>query len=80
MSAHRPSAASDHSGDATDKVEPLAYGMEDAAEALGVSVPTLFRWKKAGLFRTTKVGGRTLVRRVELERMLEAGEEAPRAT
>ena len=56
-------------------VEPLAYSMEDAGKALGgVTTKTLYRWVRDGKLRTTKVGGRTLVRRVELERILAEGE------
>lgn len=58
-------------------MEPLAYSLGDAGKALGgVSVPTLHRWVKAGKLRVTKLGGRTLIRRAELERILYEAEQA----
>lgn len=67
-------------GRAQTAVQPLAYSLADAGKALGgVSVPTLHRWVRAGKMRTSKVGGRTFVRRAELERLLKEGETESRA-
>ena len=49
----------------------LAYGVKEAAVALSVGESTLWRWIKAGQLRTCKLGGRTVIRREELVRLLD---------
>ena len=53
------------------QVAPLAYGLKDAGRALGgVSPKTLYRWARAGKLDIVRLGGRSLVARAELERLL----------
>ena len=52
-------------------VDPLAYGIEAAAEAMGVSRSTVFEWIRQGKVQSRKIGGRTLIPRSELLRLLE---------
>jgi excisionase family DNA binding protein len=47
-----------------------AWSFPDAARALGVSTGTLYRLRKAGRLRVTKLGGRTLVLESEIDRVL----------
>jgi excisionase family DNA binding protein len=47
-----------------------AWSVPDAARALGVSTGTLYRLRKAGRLRVTKLGGRTLVLESEIDRVL----------
>lgn len=50
----------------------LAFGVEEAAEALCVGKSTVWRWIHDGRVKTVKLGGRTLIRREELLRLLGA--------
>lgn len=52
--------------------ERLAYGVEDAATAMSVGKSTVWRWIHDGKVRTKKIGGRTLIPRSELLRLLDA--------
>lgn len=49
----------------------LAYGIEEAARAIGVGKSTIWRWIHDGRVKTIKLGGRTLIRREELMRLLD---------
>ncbi len=49
----------------------LAYGIEEAAMAIGVGKSTIWRWVHDGRVKTIKLGGRTLIRREELMRLLD---------
>ncbi len=49
----------------------LAYGVEEAASALCVGKSTVWRWIHDGRVKTIKLGGRTLIRREELLRLLD---------
>jgi len=49
----------------------LAYGIPEAAAALSVGQSTVWRWIQAGQLRTIKLGGRTVIRREELLRLLD---------
>ena len=51
-------------------VDKLAYRIPEAVEATGLSRATLYRLADAGKLKLTKVCGRTLIRRAELERLL----------
>lgn len=42
-------------------LEPLAYSVNEAAQALGVSKPTLYKYVNREDFPSFKVGGRTLI-------------------
>ena len=50
----------------------LAYTVDEAARALGLSVATIWAMLKAGEITAKKLRGRTLVPRDELERVLGA--------
>ncbi len=47
------------------------YTVEEAADYLGVSEPTVFRWMKDGLLSFYKVGGATRFRREGLDAVFE---------
>ncbi|WP_313453168.1 helix-turn-helix domain-containing protein [Brevundimonas sp.] len=49
----------------------LAYGIEEAAQAISVGKSTIWRWIHDGRVKTIKLGGRTLIRREELMRLLD---------
>jgi excisionase family DNA binding protein len=57
-------------------IEPLAYTVEEAAEACRVSTDTIFRLIARGELRKAKLGRRTLIPRADLEAMLERHVEA----
>lgn len=48
----------------------LAYTVDEAAQALGLSVATIWAMLKVGELEAKKLRGRTLVPREELERVL----------
>ena len=49
--------------------EALAFGLKDAARLSGLSVATLRRRERDGVFTFHRVGGRTLIRRADLLRL-----------
>lgn len=49
--------------------EAFLFGLKDAARLSGMSTTTLRRREREGLFRFHRVGGRTLIRRVDLLRL-----------
>lgn len=51
---------------------PLAYRIEDAAAAIGISRSTLFEYIKHGRIPSRKIGGRTVIRHRDLEAFLDA--------
>jgi excisionase family DNA binding protein len=52
--------------------------VEEAAQRLGkISVWTVRAWLSQGKLRRTKVGGRTMIRESELERVIEDGGKSP---
>lgn len=52
-------------------VDKLTYNVSEAATALGVSRPTIYRLLRRKDFPSLKVGGRTLVSRAGLERWVD---------
>lgn len=52
-------------------VEKLTYRPEEAAEAIGVSRTTIYKEIQAGKIKTFKYGAATLIRRTELERLID---------
>lgn len=54
----------------------LAYNLPEAATLVGVSVRSLYSYMSKGQLRTIKVGGRRLVRREDLERLIDGAEAA----
>ena len=53
--------------------EKLALRVNEAAVAAGISRSTIYKLKSAGTLRTTKVGGRRLILRADLEALLQSG-------
>jgi hypothetical protein len=49
--------------------EAFSFGLKDAARLSALSVATLRRREREGLFRFHRVGGRTLIRRADLLRL-----------
>ncbi len=50
----------------------LAFGVEEAATVMSVGKSTIWRWIHGKKVRTVKLGGRTLIPREELLRLLES--------
>ena len=50
----------------------LAFGVEEAAIVMCVGKSTIWRWIQEKRVRSVKLGGRTLIPREELLRLLEA--------
>lgn len=46
------------------------YGVEEAAKALGISYWTVWAKLKNGDLRRTKIGGRTVIRESELQKLI----------
>ncbi len=67
------------SGLQPNEPDRLSYSMSEAARAVGLSQATLFRLVKDGKLETVKIGSRTLVTRVELERLLAQGAQSSKA-
>ena len=53
--------------------DKLALRINEAAVAAGISRSTIYKLKSAGTLRTTKVGGRRLILRADLEALLQSG-------
>ena len=51
---------------------PLAYRIEDAAAAIGISRSTLFEYIKHGRIPSRKIGSSTVIRHCDLEAFLNA--------
>ena len=58
------------------RAEPLAYRIPDASRVSGLSKSFLYELAAAGRIKLSKVGGRTLVPRAELQRLIEEGQQA----
>ena len=57
--------------------EPLTVSIGEAARLTGLSAATLRRRNKDGTLPMVRVGGRRLVRLVDLRRLVEASEPSP---
>jgi excisionase family DNA binding protein len=55
------------------RTEELALRVNEAAVAAGISRSTIYKLMSAGTLRTTKVGGRRLILRADLEALLQSG-------
>jgi excisionase family DNA binding protein len=54
------------------------YSVEDAAKRLGgISKWTVHAWLSQGRLLRTKVGGRTMIRESELQKVIEDGGKSP---
>ncbi len=51
--------------------DKLSYTANEAAHALGVSSTTIWSMVREGQIRTFKIGARTLIKRAELEDVIE---------
>lgn len=51
-------------------VERAALSPREFYETIGISAATLWRWRKAGLVKVVKVGGRALIPSTEVDRLL----------
>ena len=71
------SLAKSDQGTTAPGVQRLAFTIDDACELLGgISRNSVYRLSAAGKLRLVKVGGRTLVPRSEIQRLLDGGGEA----
>lgn len=55
---------------------PMAFRIRDAVRVSGLSKSTLYELAAAGKLKLSRVGGRTLVPRAELQRLIEDGQRA----
>jgi excisionase family DNA binding protein len=53
--------------------DPLAYRIDEAAEALRVTPATVYKWIAAGKLKSVKIGGRRLVSARALHALIEKG-------
>ena len=53
--------------------EPLAYRPKDAAELLGITTVTLYRWIAAGRLKTLRIGRVRLVSAKSMRDLIEKG-------
>lgn len=60
----------------TSPFEVIAFRIPDAVKASGLSRSTLYELAAAGRLKLSQVGGRTLVPRAELERLIAEGQQA----
>jgi excisionase family DNA binding protein len=56
--------------------EVIAFRIPDAVKASGLSRSTIYELAAAGKLKLSRIGGRTLVPRAELERLIAAGQQA----
>ncbi len=66
------------------RIERLAYSVTEAADVIGRDPATVWRWIKAGALRASRGGGSTMIKKAELDRLLNEGgpprrRKAPRA-
>ncbi|WP_337267889.1 helix-turn-helix domain-containing protein [Oryzifoliimicrobium ureilyticus] len=61
-------------------IAPAALSIKDAAAYIGISRANLYRIMQSGKLRPAKVGGRTLIRRIDADAFLEAAIIGRRAT
>lgn len=55
--------------------EPLAYRIPDACRVAGIGKSMLYAMAQAGEIKLTKIRGRTLVPRAELQRLIAEGQK-----
>lgn len=60
----------------TPPFEVIAFRIPDAVKASGLSRSTIYELAAAGKLKLSRIGGRTLVPRAELERLIAAGQQA----
>ncbi|MNB77295.1 Helix-turn-helix domain protein [compost metagenome] len=62
----------------TNALDPLLHRIPDACRRLSVSRTTLYELIKAGEIRSVKIGARSLIPEVDLQRVLSSRLEAVR--
>jgi excisionase family DNA binding protein len=62
----------------TNALDPLLHRIPDACRRLSVSRTTLYELIKAGEIRSIKIGARSLIPEVDLQRVLSSRLEAAR--
>ena len=60
-------------GDSVEQKEKLAYSVAEAAEALSLSPYAIYRLVRQGKIHATHIGGRIVIAKEELRRILEEG-------
>jgi excisionase family DNA binding protein len=60
----------------TSPFEVIAFRIPDAVKASGLSRSTIYELAASGKLKLSRIGGRTLVPRAELERLIAAGQKA----
>jgi excisionase family DNA binding protein len=50
---------------------PIAFRVADACRYIGISRSSLYELNRAGVLQFVRVAGRTLVRRADLDRLIE---------
>lgn len=60
----------------TSPFEVIAFRIPDAVKASGLSRSTLYELAAAGKLKLSRIGGRTLVPRAEIERLIAEGQQA----
>jgi excisionase family DNA binding protein len=68
-----PSAKGRHKFPDLRTEDKLALRINDASVAAGISRSTIYKLMSSGQLRTTKVGGRRLIMREDLQALLHAG-------
>lgn len=59
----------------TKDIYKTAFSMQEASISLGVSYPTIKRWRAEGKFSCVKIGRVVLIPRKEIERLLQENME-----
>lgn len=77
--AHRaPAMAMTTGGPPRPPIEPDLLDLAEVALRLNISRTTLWRLARRGDIRTVRIGGRTLVPRTELTRLIDVGTQGER--
>jgi excisionase family DNA binding protein len=62
----------------SDKIKQEYFSLAEAAKILGVSVPTLYRWKYAGKIHFYKIAGTVIrVKREDIDKLIEIDDSTP---
>jgi excisionase family DNA binding protein len=59
--------------------EKLGYSVAETAIASDLSVPTIYRLIKSGRLSSVRIGGRRIIHRDEIQRLLKPAIENPQA-
>lgn len=61
-------ASNQHAAPAVKKAEEPIYTAGEFAKKYGVNLSTLWRWRKAGIVKETRIGGRVYFRDSDVQR------------